>query len=196
MPVTSVSGIVVLVLYIGLTVVARWFYASSFGPGANWLSDLGNRNLNPDGAIYYRLAAMLGGIVLALFFIGLMDWYRGGRSKPRIFMTIAQVFGVLTSFAFAMTGYFSEDNLAPHSFWSIANYILFGTAAFFVGFALLYYKKVPKSFSVYCFLLAIVDIVSGVFGKTYWLEWLVVLMLLLFVASVSYLTFRRMKQRG
>jgi hypothetical protein len=196
MPVTSISGIVVLVLYIGLAVAARFYYPSSFGPATNWLSDLGNRNLNPDGAIFYRLAGMLGGVILALFFAGLADWYRGLRSKPRVFMTIAQVFGVLTSFAFAMTGYFSEDMIVPHSFWSIANYICFGTAAFFVGFALLYNKTVPLAFSVFCFVLAAVDIASGVFGKTYWLEWLVVAMLLLFVASVSYLTGKHMRQPG
>ena len=195
MSMTSVSGIVVLVLYVGLAAVARFFYPSSFGPATNWLSDLGNRSLNPDGAIYYRLAAMLGGVVLALFFVGLTEWYRGRQSKLRIFMTIAQVLGVLTSFAFAMTGYFPEDDLVPHSFWSIANYILFGTAVFFVGFALLYEKGMPKPFSWFCFLLALVDMLSGLLGTTYWLEWLVVLMLLTFVASVSSLTQKYMKQR-
>ena len=191
---SSLSGVLVLILYLGLAIVSYSFYPSFFGPGTNWLSDLGNRNLNPVGSVYYRLAGILGGLVLMVFFIGLRDWYRGKRSKPRIFMSIAQLFGVLTSFAFIMTGYFSEDNLVPHSFWSIANYILFGTAVFFVGFALLYYKNVSKSFSVFCFLLAVVDIVSGFYGKTFWLEWLVVLMLLTFVASMSYLTNRHLEQ--
>jgi hypothetical protein len=191
---SSLSGVLVLILYLGLAIVSYSLYPSSFGPRGNWLSDLGNNKLNPDGAIYYRLAGILGGLVLGFFFVGLKDWYKGQKGKPKIFMSIAQLFGVLTSFAFIMTGYFSEDKLIPHSFWSIANYILFGTAVFFVGFALLYYRNVPKSFSVFCFVLALIDITSGVYGKTYWLEWLVVFMLLTFVASVSYLTNRHLEQ--
>ncbi|RIE05699.1 hypothetical protein [Candidatus Cryosericum terrychapinii] len=194
LPMSSVSGALVLVLYVGLAKISYLLYPSFFGPRGNWLSDLGSNQLNPHGAIYYRLAGILGGLVLMFFFIGLKDWYKGQKDKSRIFMTIAQLFGVLTSLAFAMTGFFSEDNLVPHSFWSVTNYICFGTAAFFVGFALLYHKDVPRLFSVFCFILAIVDIVSGVYGKTYWLEWLVVFMLLVFVASVSYITNRHLKQ--
>jgi hypothetical protein len=194
LPTTTLSGILVLILYLGLAIISYSFYPSSFSPKGNWLSDLGNNNLNPDGAIYYRLAGILGGLVLMFFFIGLKDWYKGQRGKPKIFMSIAQIFGVLTSFAFIMTGYFSEDNLAPHSFWSITNYIFFGTAVFFVGFALLYYKNVSKFFNGFCFTLALVDIISGFYGNTYWLEWLVVLMLLIFIASVSCITNRHLKQ--
>ncbi|HEY3374584.1 MAG TPA: hypothetical protein VGK02_05940 [Candidatus Aquicultor sp.] len=188
LPMTPLSGALAIIFYLGLAVISYSFYPLSFGPKGNWLSDLGNNNLNPDGAIYYRLSGILGGLILMLFFIGLKDWYKGQKGKQKLFMSIAQIFGVSTSFAFIMTGYFSEDKLAPHSFWSITNYIFFGTAVFFVGFALLYEKEISKLFSGFCFMVAIVDIVSGFFGNTYWLEWLVVSMLLLFIASVSYIT--------
>ena len=194
LPLSSWSGALFVVLYLGLVIVSYLFYPTSFGPGGNWLSDLGDNNLNPDGAMYYRLAGILGGLVLILFSVGLKDWYGGQRSKSRMFMSIAQSFGVLTSFAFVMTGCFSEDDLVPHLFWSLAGtYVCFGTVVF-VGFALLYYRSVPKLFSVFCFVVAAVDVISGAYRKAHWLEWPAAAMSLIFVASVSYLTHRHVNQ--
>jgi hypothetical membrane protein len=194
LPLSSWSGALVLVLYLGLGIVSYLFYPTSFGPGGNWLSDLGNNNLNPDGAMYYRLAGILSGLVLMLFSVGLKDWYEGQRSKPRIFMSIAQSFGVLSSLGFIMSGYFSEDNLVPHLFWShVSSYMRVGTVIF-VGIALLYYRSVPKLLSVFCFVLAAFVISCGAFRSPPWVEWLAVAMLLIFLASVSYMTYRHLKQ--
>lgn len=194
LPLSSWSGALVLVLYLGLVIVSYSFYPSSFGPGGNWLSDLGDKSLNPDGAMYYRLAPIVAGLALMLFFVGLKDWYGGRRDKPRIFMNIAQSFGVLGSFALIMTGWFSKGNPVPHLFWSIAgSYMCFG-AVVFVGIALLCYTSVPKLFSVFCFLSAAVAITSATYRKARWLEWLAVFMLMIFVASVSYMTYRHPRQ--
>ncbi|RIE05692.1 hypothetical protein SMC7_05940 [Candidatus Cryosericum terrychapinii] len=193
LPLSSWSGALVLVLYLGLVMVSYSAYPSSFGPG-NWLSDLGDKSLNPDGAVYYRLAPILAGLALMLFFVGLKDWHGGKRSKPRILMSIAQSFGVLGSFALIMTGWFSKDNPVPHLRWSIAgSYMCFG-AVVLVGIALLCYTSVPKLFSIFCFLSAAVAITSATYRKAPWLEWLAVFMLMIFVASVSYLTHRHVNQ--
>lgn len=186
--VSTTFGALAIILYIGLAKISYFYYPSSFGPKGNWLSDLGNTNLNPAGAIYYRLAGILGGLALIFFFIYLRDWYKNRQDKFKIFISIAQIFGILASIAFILTGYFSEDNIIFHSFFSKANFILFGTAVFFVGFAFLYQKGFSKLFSVFCFFIVIADIISGFFGNTRWLEWLVVSMLLIFLALLSYAT--------
>jgi hypothetical membrane protein len=194
LPLSSWSGALALVLYLGLVTVAYLFYPSSFGPGGNWLSDLADKSLNPEGAIYCRLAPILAGLGLMVFFVGLKDWYEGQRSKPRIFMSIAQSFGVLGSLALIMTGWFSEDNPVPHLFWAhVSSYMCVGTVVF-VGIALLYYRSVPKFLSVFCFVLAAFVISCGVFRRPPWVEWLGAVMLVIFVTSVSYMTYRHLKQ--
>jgi sterol desaturase/sphingolipid hydroxylase (fatty acid hydroxylase superfamily) len=93
-----------------------------------------------------------------------------------------------------MTGWFSKDNPVPHLRWSIAgSYMCFG-AVVLVGIALLCYTSVPKLFSIFCFLSAAVAITSATYRKAPWLEWLAVFMLMIFVASVSYLTHRHVNQ--
>jgi hypothetical protein len=58
-PLTTIFGLLSIGAYLSLTVVAFAYYPASFSPGANWLSDLGDRLLNPQGAAYYRGAAIL-----------------------------------------------------------------------------------------------------------------------------------------
>jgi hypothetical membrane protein len=65
--INPISGISGLVLYLALSAVSFSFYPSFFSPIGNWLSDLGNNLLNPEGAIFYRLAGILSGAVLLVF---------------------------------------------------------------------------------------------------------------------------------
>ncbi len=195
LPLSSWSGALALILFLGLVMVSYLFYPSSFGPG-NWLSDLGDRRLNPDGALFYRLAPVVAGFGLIVFFIGLKDWYRGQRSTSRTFMSIAQPFGVLGSFALIMTGWFSKADPVPHLFWSIAGtYMCFGSVVS-VGIALLSCTSVSRLFSVFCFVSAAAAITAATYLKASWLEWIAVSMLMIFVASVSCLTLRHVRRRN
>jgi hypothetical membrane protein len=78
--VNPISGISGLVLYLVLSTIAFSFYPSSFSPMGNWLSDLGNNLLNPEGAIFYRLAGILSGVALFGFFLTLSNWTKGQGS--------------------------------------------------------------------------------------------------------------------
>lgn len=195
LPLSSWSGALALILFLGLVTASYLFYPSSFGP-SNWLSDLGDRRLNPDGALFYRLAPVVAGFGLMVFFVGLKDWYGSQRSKSRVFMSIAQPFGVLGSFALIMTGWFAKTNPAPHLFWSITGtYMCFGSVVS-VGIALLYCTSVSRLFSVFCFVSAAVAITAATYLRASWLEWIAVSMLMIFVASVSYLTLRHVRRRN
>lgn len=195
LPLSSWSGALALVLFLGLVTASYLFYPSSFGPG-NWLSDLGDRRLNPDGALFYRLAPVVAGFGLIIFFVGLKDWYRGQRGTSKTFMSIAQPFGVLGSFALIMTGWFSKADPVPHLFWSITGtYMCFGSVVS-VGIALLSCTSVSRLFSIFCFVSATVAITAATYLKASWLEWIAVSMLMVFVASVSCLTLRHTRQEG
>jgi hypothetical protein len=183
--INPISGISGLVLYLVLCAVAFSFYPSSFSPTGNWLSDLGNNLLNPDGAIFYRLAGILSGAALLVFFLTLGHWTKDRGKATRILFFLVRVFGLIASFSFIMTGVFSEDMMPMHSWFSITLYIAFGTAIASTGFAVLFSMVLPRWFVAFCFLAWAFDIVSGMFGQTMWLEWVVVAFLIIYVAAMS-----------
>jgi hypothetical protein len=78
-----------------------------------------------------------------------------------------------------------------HSWFSITLYIAFGTAVVSTGFAVLFSTVLPRWFVIFCFLAWGIDIVSGIFGQTKWLEWVVVAFLIMYVAAMSIFSLRR-----
>jgi hypothetical protein len=189
--INSISGISGLVFYLVLSAIAFSFYPSSFSPMGNWLSDLGNNLLNPEGAIFYRLAGILSGAALLAFFLTLSNWTKGQGKAICILFALIRVFGLIASLSFIMTGVFSEDMMPTHSWFSIANYITFGTAIALTGFAVLFSTVLPRWFSAFCFLAWVFDIISGIFGQTMWLEWVVVVFLIMYVAAMSVFSLKR-----
>jgi hypothetical protein len=116
---------------------------------------------------------------------------KGQRKNIRILFFLVRVFGWIASLSFMMTGVFSEDMMPMHSWFSITLYIAFGTAIAFTGFAVLFSKVLPRWFVAFCFLAWALDIVSGIFGQTMWLEWVVVTFLLIYVAALSVFSLKR-----
>jgi hypothetical protein len=183
----TVSGLLTIVIYLTLSLVAYGYYPMAFSPRGNWLSDLGNRTLSPDGAVYYQTAAVLTGVMLALFFVALAAWFRQQQRKSRVFMGVALLFGLIGALALAMTGAFPEDRATPHSVFSAILYISFGTAVWFVGWAFLPVSG-RRTLSYLCFAVVPATWAFSIFPHTYWLEWVVVFLLLLFVALVAVAT--------
>jgi hypothetical protein len=188
--INPISGIIGLALYLVSSAVAFSFYPSSFDPMGNWLSDLGNNLLNPGGAIFYRLAGILSGTALVVFFLTLAYWAKGQGKGIRVLSLLVRVFGLIGSLSFIMTGIFSEDMMPMHSWFSITLYISFGTAIAFTGFAVLFSRVLRRWFVAFCFLAWAFDIVSGIFGQTRWLEWVVVAFLIMYVAVMSAFSFK------
>ena len=50
--ITRVLSILIAAIYIIMTILALAKYPEPFSPASNWLSDLGNRTVNPVGAIF------------------------------------------------------------------------------------------------------------------------------------------------
>jgi hypothetical protein len=55
----------------------------------------------------------------------------------------------------------------------------------------LFSKILPRWFVIFCFLAWAFDIISGIFGQTMWLEWVVVAFLLAYVATLSVFSLKR-----
>ncbi len=180
-PLAGLAGVLVYVLFANAA-YASW--PGSFGPLTNWLSDLGSAALNPGGAWLYGAAAVLGGALLLPFFLSFPGSERRG-SPARLHRVLAGVFGSAASVFFALTGLFPEDVMPMHSWFSIANFAAFGTAAAFTGIAILRGARLPRWLAVLCFATWGVDVLSAVLSQARFLEWVLVGMLILFVCAVS-----------
>lgn len=183
---TSFAGVLVILVYLGLSFASYLHYPGIFNPRDNWLSDLGNSALNPSGAVLYRVGSILTGLLIADLFIGLSAAWRGRAGRGTIFFRIAQVFGVAAAFALVSTGVFSEGQHASHSLWSAVMFICFGMAVFFSGWAFLYLPGISRRFSYFAFALTVVDWVMGMLNKTHFLEWVMVAMMLIYVGALSW----------
>jgi hypothetical protein len=180
------AGALAVVTYVSLAVASYAHYPTAFNPRDNWLSDLGNVSLNPSGALLYRLDAILVGVLLAVFFLGFGFMASKQETRVRIFLFLAQLCGSIAAGALILTGIFSEGTHASHSFWSVVLYIAFGTAVFLSGWAFLHYPGFPRSLSYFAFSVTVLDWIMAAFNKTYFLEWIMVALLLLYVGIVSY----------
>jgi hypothetical protein len=110
----AVIGLVLPVIYLVFAVAAYLQYPSSFSPLGNWLSDLGNRELNPDGACFYIVGCALTGALLIAFYLSLRTWAPSGTTRQQRQLSWMQGFGALAGFAPIMTAAFPQDRLGPH----------------------------------------------------------------------------------
>lgn len=173
-----ISGLLAVGIYLALAVASRALYPGPFGPIGNWLSDLGDNDLNPAGAIFYRLGGILSGLGLAGYFLALDGRSWGERRAVHVLCVLVRVFGTIASASFILTGVYSEDRMPMHSWFSIANYATFGTAIALTGVARLCGAALPDWLAAICFAAWVTDIVSAAFGDTRWLEWVVVAFLI------------------
>ncbi len=183
--VNTAAGQLGVFFYLCLAIVARVMFPSTFNPVDNWLSDLGHRILNPDGSIFYRLAGILSGLMLLIFFGTIGIRARGHRKSIRVSFMLVSIFGGIASICFVMTGIFSEDMMPMHSWFSMANFISFGTAIGLTGLIALLGGGLPRWIAVLCLTAWFFDLVSGVFGQTRWLEWVVVAFLIAYVTAMA-----------
>ena len=122
-PISTISGLYVIVLYCAFTFTAWAFYPYDFAPWTNYLSRLGNFNYAPIGAYFYNLGCILTGIALVPFFVGLQIWHTNRRAANGM-LVVGQLIGVCAAGALILIGVFSEDQGSPHMTASSTFFIL------------------------------------------------------------------------
>ncbi|MFX1602145.1 MAG: DUF998 domain-containing protein [Promethearchaeota archaeon] len=186
-PLTSLSGVLVILLYCGFTFTSWAFYPDQFGPTTHYLSRLGNFNYSPFVAYFYNLGCIVTGLVLFPFFIGLYEWYTD-RLYQKVPLFAGQVIGILSAIALIMIGVFSEDQGRPHMTASSTFFLLNFFVLIIVNAALLLHPKFTKLIALYAFA---IDILSLSFELTIGgpiTEWFTVFGALLYVAFISFNT--------
>jgi hypothetical membrane protein len=176
--------------YLLFTLLAYIKYPLQFSPLTNWLSDLGNVELNPDGAIFYNFGIILTASMLVIFFLGLFPWKIEQNRVQRIMLRLAQVFGVTGAFCMIMSAVFPINNLTIHSFWSTSLFILLSTGFIFSVAAFRYHKTVPLWLLILGISVAPLVILTKFLPQIYILEWIIVFIFLVYVGSVGIKTNR------
>jgi hypothetical membrane protein len=158
----------------------------------NWLSDLGNFNVNPQGALFYNIGIVATGVVLVPFFLGLSRWKLGNNRGQHLMLLVTQGFGILGALAMAMGGLYPINFLALHGVFSACLYMLLGTAFAFSVAALRYHPACPRWLLILGASTALVDMLYGAFHAVYVLEWVTTALLLCYLGLLGAQTNRRL----
>jgi hypothetical protein len=157
-PLIRIAGFASILLYCIFTAISISFFPTPYSPLNNFLSQLGNSNLNPEGAIFYNVAVILAGLAGILFYIGLYQWYTKKTGNKLLLVSLAV--GFINSLAIIMTGIYSESvNYAQHVFWSFLIFNTFVPILIIVNKTLLTFPEHTKAISYYGFIVAVIDII-------------------------------------
>lgn len=183
-PLTTISGVVVILLYCSFTLVSWALFPEPYGPITHYLSRLGNIDESPIGAYFYNMGCILTGIALIPFFLSLRVWHT--ESKPQVILFIlGQCIGVLAAFALIMIGIYSEDQGSPHMTASSTFFVLNFIVLILVNLALLWHPTFIKPIALYGFLLNVATLSLELVMHGPIIEWITVFGSLFFVALIS-----------
>ena len=195
----TIFGLTFIVFYISLTMVAITRFPYTVSPSDLFLSALGNADLSPDGAIFYNLGVILGGLAEILFFIAIYAHYSqfGRRWVLRIGLIAGLIFGVSVS----MSGINPEyPNMVEHETWSYL--IFFSMIPLLLAFSLAFLGMVGTSrwVSLYGFLVCVINVIFLVLilsdRQGSMMEWITVLLYLIWVLLVSLDVLERARARN
>ena len=156
------SAFIGVFAYCVLTWISASYYPGSFGPITDYLSVLGNINLNPEGAIFYNMAVSSAGLLLIPFYIGV--YLSFGVLRKSKLLASAVVFGLLNGVSVLMSAVFSEGIVYElHFIWSFMIFLTWIPVLFLTNSFLVQESGFAKWTGVYGLGLAIFDTVFVIF---------------------------------
>jgi hypothetical membrane protein len=189
------ASLVATVWYLTCALVAFSRYPLPYSPLNNWLSDLGNVDVNPAGAFFYNVGIVATGLLLVLFFVGLSVWKMSTNRIQQVMLHLTQGFGMLGALAMVMTGLFPINHFALHSFFSTCSNILLGTAFAFSVAALRYYASCPRWLLILGAVTTLADLLFGlskIMTTSFVLEWVTIALFISYIVLLGAQTQRRL----
>jgi len=126
--ITSILGIIFIITTNTLLLIAYFLFPGNFNIFEHTASTLGNRYLNPNGALIFKLSNILGGIIFILFSLSLYQWYKKDLNRKNYFIS-SIIIGCFLGFSEIMVGIVSQEYRPYHLIWAI---ILFVSSALFL----------------------------------------------------------------
>ncbi len=190
------AGIASIAAYIVFTFISH-LYNLDIQPLKNWLSDYGSPILNPAGAVFYAIGCILVAILLLVFYLGMLGWYRGAavKRKFKIAFAIAQISGLLSSILMILLAIFNIGTHAQvHGTLSKFNMISINFFLCFTATGFLMNRDIPKYIGILGFAAAFFNIITtNAFTNLYVAEWIYYLC---FIAYVVFITLQYDKLSG
>jgi len=180
-----IAGNLAVLCYLAFTGLAYSRYLLPYSPTSNWLSDLGNPNNNPQGAIFYNIGMISTALLLIVFFLGLSVWKIEDNRVQIIMLRLTQVFGILGAFCMIMSAIFPINIFTIHSFWSSSLYIMLSTAFIFSVAMLRYHQRVLRWLLILGVSTAMMVILTSFFPNVYMLEWITLFLFLSYVGLLG-----------
>jgi hypothetical membrane protein len=191
LPVATISGVTSVAVCVSLAVAAYLVYPHrwAFGPTTSWFSDLGDTWRNPRGSMLFRLDMVLVGVSLAVFFLGLSTLTLGQVRRTRSLIVLAQVCGLAGALALVLSGIYSEDQQPAHALWATFAFVALALSVTLLGWGAISHPGLPTWTCFFAFAACVSD-AALIATRDYWLEWIAVPLLLLFLAGLSWCTWK------
>lgn len=110
---SAITGIVAFIVFTISILVSVSLYPTYYNPLYEWLSNLGNINLNPSGAVFFNWGCIITGLILIPFFVGLYAW-KPQKIWGRILLVLGMVIGIFASISLIMVGIYPETESTSH----------------------------------------------------------------------------------
>ncbi len=106
-------GLLAFIVFTIFTFISLVLYPQPFSVLFDWLSNLGNVNLNPVGAVFFNWGCIITGIILIPFVINFYRWNQGKISE-RILLILTILLGIFASISLIGVGVFPETHIHLH----------------------------------------------------------------------------------
>jgi hypothetical membrane protein len=109
----NIIGLLTAFIFTIFTFISVALYPTPYNPLYDWVSNLGNINLNPFGSLFFNLGCIITGLILIPFIISLYQW-NPSKIWSKIFLMIGIILGVFASISLIGVGVFPETNINLH----------------------------------------------------------------------------------
>jgi hypothetical protein len=188
-PIFPLCGILAVLVYVVLSLVAYRHYPGSYSPMTKSLSDLGDPTQNPSGAIFYNSGGILLGLLLVPFYLGMKLW-NTGEKRLKILIAGGQAGGLISSAGLVLSFILLQSkNFAAHGIWAGEAFFFSLFFWIFSAFAMLRNPQAVKWVAYFGWLPLVLNIVLfSILGISFLSEWFSVGLFLVYVLLLSYNT--------
>ena len=182
------AGVICIPIYIIFTYISNLF-STNITPLTNWLSDFGNPQINPLGAIFYNIGCIIVAALLIIFYIGLFQWYKNEKIRKKYIISYvgAQISGIISSIFLVLASIFPLGTYTPlHSRFGMLHMIGLDSFIIFIAIAFMINPDLKKSIGIFGFFLAIFNIITtNAFSSLYIAEWVYFLLFMVYIVTIT-----------
>ena len=136
----NILGILAVFVFTIFTFISVALYPTPYNPLYDWLSNLGNVNLNPSGALFFNGGCIITGLILIPFIASLYRW-NSPMNWSKILLLIGIILGIFASISLIGVGVFPETHIKLHV---LAASGVFGSLFLIIIFLIIALFKHPK----------------------------------------------------